>query len=235
MERLAAHPIPEPVKIVVCIASHHRSGPLNIVLRCLPEDWHAVVVVSDQADIDAILPRERSHFFTHPNDPLGSKWQRAVDEARRLSPDLLIITGSDDVLLGHTDTLASTMHGHDLLIFTAWTIFDGTKHWRAKYNALRSPHKPPIGGGRVYSRALLERMRWQLFDTGKRIHMDDYGWQNAMRCGAKVLKADTHDGIEIISLKGPWEQLNSFQRLKAAKHITITPDTHVRDCSRYQF
>ena len=223
------------MKVVVCIASHHRSGPLNIVLRCLPEDWHAVLVVTDQVDVDAILPRERTHVFTHPNEPLGAKWQRTIDEARKLNPDYLIITGSDDVLLGDTNTLAGTMRGMDLLVFTAWTIFDGSKHWKAKYNALRSPHKPPIGGGRVYSRVLLDRMRWQLFDTVKRIHMDDYGWQNALRCGAKILRGDTHEGIDIISLKGPWQQLNSFQRLKTAKHITITLDTHVRDCSRYQF
>lgn len=223
------------MKVVVCIASHHRSGPLNIVLRCLPEDWHAVVVVTDQADVDAILPRERTDVFTHPNEPLGAKWQRTIDEARKLDPDYLVITGSDDVLLGDTNSLTETMRGMDLLVFTAWTIFDGSKHWKAKYNALRSPHKPPIGGGRVYSRALLDRMRWQLFDTVKRIHMDDYGWQNALRCGANIIKGDAHEGIDIISMKGPWQQLNSFQRLKTAKHITITPDTHVRDSSRYQF
>ena len=223
------------MKVVVCIASHHRGGPLNIVLRCLPEDWHAVVVVTDKADVDAIIPRERTHVFTHPNEPLGAKWQRTIDEARKLEPDYLIITGSDDVLLGDTTALAETMRGMDMLVFTAWTIFDGSKHWKAKYNALRSTHKPPIGGGRVYSRALLDRMRWQLFDTVKRIHMDDYGWQNALRCGAKILRGDTHEGIDIIALKGPWQQLNSFQRLKTAKHITITPDTNVRDCSRYQF
>lgn len=223
------------MKVVVCIASHHRIGPLNIVLRCLPEDWHTVVVVTDQADVDAILPRERTHVFTHPNEPLGAKWQRTIDEARKLDPDYLIITGSDDVLLGDTNSLTETMRGMDLLVFTAWTIFDGSKHWKAKYNALRSPHKPPIGGGRVYSRALLDRMRWQLFDTVKRIHMDDYGWQNALRCGANIIKGDAHEGIDIISMKGPWQQLNSFQRLKTAKHITITPDTHVRDSSRYQF
>lgn len=232
---MAEGPIPGPVKVVVCIASHRRSGPLNIVLRCLPQDWHAAVVVTDQSDADDIVPRDLTHVIIHPNEPLGAKWQRAVDEARALSPDYLIVTGSDDVLTGDTAALATTMQGHELLIFTAWTIFDGDKHWRAKYNALRSPHKPPIGGGRVYSRALLDRMRWQLFDTRKGIHMDDYGWQNALRCGAMVIKGDTHEGIDIISLKGPWQQLNSFQRLKAAKHITITPDTHVRDSSLYSF
>ena len=138
------------MNVVVCIASHHRSGPLNIVLRCLPEDWHAVVVVTDKADVDAIIPRERTHVFTHPNEPLGAKWQRTIDEARKLDPDYLIITGSDDVLLGDTTALTETMRGMDLLVFTAWTIFDGSKHWKAKYNALRSTHKPPIGGGRIW-------------------------------------------------------------------------------------
>lgn len=220
--------------MVVCIASHHRRETLNIVLRCLPEDWIPVVVVTDPKDAEAI-DHPCAHVFIHPNEPLGAKWQRAVDEARKLNPDLLIITGSDDVLLGDTESLAKSIEGRDMLVFTAWTIFDGRTHYEAKYNALRSAHKPPIGGGRVYSRALLDRMRWQLFDTRKRIHMDDYGWQNALRCGAKVHASPTHEGIDIVSLKGPWSMLNSFERLKGAKHITITPLPNVRHRGDYQF
>lgn len=222
------------MKVVVAIASHHRAEPLNIVLRCLPEDWHCVVVISDPKDGDTIT-RDNTHVFIHPNEPLGAKWQRAVDEARKFNPDFLIITGSDDVLMGNTEALASSMDGFDMLIFTAWTIFDGRKHYDARYNSLRPAHKPPIGGGRVYAKGLLDRMRWQLFDTVKRIHMDDFGWQNALRCGARIRKGDTHSGIDIVSLKGPWAQLNSFDRLKGARHITITHLPNVRHRGDYQF
>jgi glycosyltransferase involved in cell wall biosynthesis len=223
------------MNIVVAIASHQRQKPLNIVLRCLPSDWHCVVVVTDQTDVQAIADRPNTHAFRHPNEPLGGKWQRAIDEARKLDPDFLIITGSDDVLLGETNALVERMSDHDMLVFTAWTIFDGRAHYDARYNELRPPHKPPIGGGRVYSRKLLDKIRWQLFDTHKRIHMDDYGWQNAIRNDAKVIAADAHAGIDIISLKGPWAQLNSFERLKGARHITITPLPNVRLRGDYQF
>ena len=87
------------MKFVTCIASHERNVPLGIVLRNLPASWHAVVVLSPGDDPAQLPERPNTHVYHHSNEPLGQKWQTAVDLARRLEPDYLVIQGSDDVLL----------------------------------------------------------------------------------------------------------------------------------------
>lgn len=220
-------------RVVVAIASHQRTTPLSIVLRHLPADWHAVVVVSEQEDAKA-LPTANCQLHTalFPNEPLGAKWQHAVDRARELDPDLLVITGSDDVLKVQPDKLFDAMQGIDLLGFNSFTAYDGRHHYRCSYR----PHvKLPIGSGRVYRRELLEKMRWRLFDVEKQKHLDERGYWNAMRAGGKVRIVDQLPGMEVIALKGSWPCKNSLDKYRRGRNLEVTPITDVRDSRSYQF
>jgi len=221
------------MKICVAIASHQRAVPLAVVLRTLPADWHVVLVLSPGEDVDAYNQRPNTHAFNHPNEPLGAKWQFAVDMARtHVVPDLLIITGSDDVLLGDTEQLTATMEGTDMLGFMAFEAFDGTAHYHCKY----APHMGlPIGGGRVYTKALLDKMRGRLFDTSRNKHLDEYGYANALRHGAKVKLVDEAPGLQVVALKGPWPQKNPLDKYHRSKNIIVTPIPHVRHRCDYQF
>jgi hypothetical protein len=69
------------MKVAVVIASHERNQALAIVLRCLPPDWHATLVVSHAAEREELLAIGRPHTYIHlfPNNPVGAKWQHAVD------------------------------------------------------------------------------------------------------------------------------------------------------------
>jgi hypothetical protein len=220
------------MRIAVAIASHERQQPLLVVLRCLPEDWHAVLVLSPGEDPSPYLARPNTHVHHYANSPLGAKWQHAVDMARTLEPDLLIITGSDDVLLGDTDQLAATMQGIDMLGFRRFLVYDGRKHWQCTY----APHMMmPIGGGRVYRRALLNRMRWRLFDTTREKHLDEYGFENALRVGGIVRQVEDCAGLSIVAIKGAWPQKNPLNKYLKSRNLHVTPIPHVRHRIRYQF
>lgn len=221
------------MKVVVCIASHERPVPLNIVLRCLPKSWHAVVVVSSEEDKRAIAARQNTHAFIWANQPLGAKWQHAVDQARKLEPDLLLITGSDDVLIADEEVLIAAMGDHDFVGLNSFHIYDGNQHHKCRYI---KPGHIPIGGGRVYGRSLLEKMRWNLFDPMLSRKLDQYGFHNAQRAGGKILHVEDMPGLKIIALKGPWQQLNSLDKLRAHPDtISIIPQPHVRHFGDYQF
>lgn len=224
---------PATPRVVVCIASHERSAPLRIVLRCLPPEWHALIVVStakDAADVHAI-GRANTTVHEFPNDIVGAKWQHAVDRARALEPDLLAITGSDDCLIADTAQLVKTMHGHDMLALNSFHIFDGKQHYKCGYRSM----VVPIGGGRFYSRALLDKMRWRLFDTTKNRGLDDFGYWNAQRNGARILIADDHAGLRVVGLKGPWPMYNSMAKLQAARNIIMQPLPGLKCFGDYTF
>lgn len=226
------------MKIVVAIASHDREKPLSLVLRCMPAAWHAVLVLTTGEDPAPYLKRPNTHVYHHANSPLGAKWQHAVNMARTHAPDLLIIDGSDDVLLGNTAKLVATMEDTDMLGFMGFEAFDGANHYWLRYK----PHvKMPIGGGRVYTRALLDRMRWRLFDVHREKWLDEYGYANARRVGdgkggpARIKLVDRAPGLQVVALKGDWPQKNSMAKYLRGKNIDVTPLDGVKHSVYYNW
>lgn len=220
------------MKVVVCIASHHRHEPLAIVLKCLPQDWIAVVVISDRSDLDHIPDRPNTEVYIHPNEPLGAKWQYAVDMAKTYGPDLLVITGSDDVIVSSTEALVKSVSDADMIGLRSFMAFDGVQHYRCGY---RSRTKMPIGGGRVYTKRILDIMRWNLFDRTRSKHLDERGWENGRRVGAKAVAEDTFEGFELIALKGSWPQMNSLDKYKKSTTVYVEPLPEMEPLGPYQF
>lgn len=218
--------------VAVCIASHDRAKPLGIVLRCLPAAWHAVVVLSPGEDGTAYEQRPNTHVHYHANSPLGAKWQYAVNMARTLNTDVVGITGSDDVLQVDEVLLERAMLGFDFLGCRGFLAFDGREHYQCTYR----PHvRMPIGGARFYRRELLDRMRWRLFDTTREKHLDEQGYANAIRHGARCTIADFHTGLRIIALKGDWPQKNPLDKYLRGRNLDVTLLQHVRHRIDYQF
>jgi hypothetical protein len=209
------------MKTVVCIASHQRHHPLTIGLKALPADWHAVVVITEGEDPDPIREcRPNVHVFHHENQPLGRKWQYAVDRARELQPDLLVIQGSDDVLEVDTKDLYRTMETYQAVGVRRFTAFDGKRYYQCQY---RHHVQQPIGSGRVYRRDILDQMDWLLFHPHRKRGLDDQGWYSANLKGACMLQANNVPGIQVIAMKGPWDCLNSLDRYLTSTNLICTP------------
>lgn len=220
------------MKVCVAIASHQREVSLKVVLRCLPAHWHAVVVLTDGEDGSAYLQRPNTHVYHHPNEPLGAKWQCAVDHARALDPDLLIITGSDDVLVVNEDLLYDQMQRVEFLGLRGFYVYERGIHYKCVYN----PHvMMPIGGGRVYTKRLLDRMRWRVFDKERNRHLDEAGWVQALRVGGGTLQVDFHPAITVVAIKGGWSCMNPLHKYIRSRNLTVTQDNHVRHRVHYQW
>lgn len=220
------------MRIVCAIASHQRHTALNIVLAHLPADWQAVVVVTDEADVHAIEPREGLHVVQHPNEPLGAKWQHAVQVAQGLNPDLLVITGSDDVLLTSTPGLSALMADCDMLGLRGFYAYNGRQHW---YFSYKSHVEMPIGGGRVYTRAILDRIRWKLFDVERYKHLDELGYANVIRHGGRVKQLQDNAAFRLVALKGDWPQKNPLAKYLRGKNLNVKPLRDVRHSVTYQW
>ncbi len=218
------------MKIAVCIAAHERMKPLAIVLGQLPAHWHAVVVLSPGENSSALLKRPNTHVFHHANLPLGWKWQHAVNHARDLKPDAIVIAGSDDVLLVDEAKLLPVLQEYDMVGPRSFLAYDGAETWHCAYKE----HVPmPIGSGRIYTRQLLDRLRWRLFDTGRNNLLDDFGYRTAVRHGARLLQANDIPGLRVIALKGDWPCKNPMDKYFKGKNLSIT-QAHVRDRVHYQ-
>lgn len=141
------------------------------------------------------------------NNPLGRKWQSGVDQC--LNADPLIITGSDDILgPGFIKKACQLVEegNHFVGLQRFWQHHRGTAYF-CEYLA----HQP-IGGGRIYSGAMLKAIKHKLFDPTKERHLDDFGWNKVRTSGLKCkwVRNTEAEGLHIHAIKGDWICKNPF-------------------------
>lgn len=209
------------LKIVAVMASHERPEITRKAVKALTsQGCEVVLVVSNSRDLDLLQdlnPR------LYPNNPLGSKWQFAVNEARELSPDLLVTCGSDDIL--NQDYIKNAFKfiakGYDFVGVSQWYMEDTRKGdiWKAWYL-----HVPdfPVGSGRVYTKRILDSIGWRIFDVKASRKLDDKGFFAMGRNAMKYISRDVDaDGLMITAVKGNWTMLNPIQDILKAKTIGL--------------
>jgi hypothetical protein len=193
----------------VLIATHNRINITETNIRGILKSGANVILVvsseSEQEVFKAIFPTIRIEL--HPNNPLGEKWQHGVQVARELEADPLIVNGSDDLLSGDffgktADILKDDFH---FIGLKSWYIYDMRKVHRFNYMA-----NLPLGGGRVYSKKMLERINYSLFDKSRDRHLDDLGYGNVLN---SKLRFTTLDEPMILSVKGDWPMMNPAHKL----------------------
>lgn len=201
----------------VIIATHQRLSITKKNIECLLKcDVGVILVVSDQEEF-AVFKNLFPHIsiIHYPNNPLGNKWQVGVDVARRLKADPLIINGSDDILCPEFFTKSYKLleQGKHFIGLKSWYVYDLKKIHHFNYTALL-----PLGGGRVYSKTILEKIDYRLFDTRKNRHLDDLGWWNIARFsqGIEILSEPL-----ILSVKGDWHVMNPLEKMFVSKNARL--------------
>lgn len=175
---------------------------------------HIVLVVSDRKEHEYYhnMALPNMTLALHPNKPLGAKFQRGVDIAKRMFPKFLVILGSDDIL------------GKDFIknadrMISSGTHFIGLKQWFIYHHEtlFLYQYRPELPlGARVYSYEMLENMGGKLFDVGRDRLLDDFGFHGAKKSGLKmnIMTNVMGTGMYVISVKGDWPMLNPYSKMK---------------------
>lgn len=203
---------------VVIMAMHQRHSLVEINLRLLSEQKCQIVVVASLAD-DFVFLRSLNiphlQIVPHPNEPLGAKWQSGVDQCKILRANPLITLGSDDYLSQNfIEKACQLSQKHDLVYFTRWYIYDqntGQSYY------LRYKNIFPLGSGRVFSGQFLDKINWKLYDSSLNIHLDDYIFNNLKGDDSVLINPEE---MELLSIKGKHESMNSLDRILSAETIT---------------
>lgn len=198
---------------VVLIATHRRVEITSKLIKKLSEGHPGVKIVlvvslKTEQDYFNAMKIPDLHVIVQNNQPLGLKWQTGVNYAKKLKANPLIICGSDDVLEdGFIANACKIILKYDFIGLKRFYVL----HKRKKYLIEYKPAMP-IGGGRVYSKALLDTIRWKVFDPGKNKHLDDEGWKNALYNTDKILIVSNIQsyGLVLTAVKGNWPMLNQF-------------------------
>lgn len=184
------------MNIVICTHARIKITSLNI--ESLLGKAHIILVVSDDDEVE-YYSKYPITIVQFPNFPLGAKWQRGVDEARKHGGPLMIL-GSDDILESNCIEMYNTHleAGHWFIGLSRWW-----QHYKEKAYLCDYLSHQPLGGGRCYSDRLLTRVNYSLFHVNRNRLLDDRGWMLAK--GGLIL----NDPL-IHAVKGDWPVLNRF-------------------------
>lgn len=215
---------------VIVIATHNRPEITKELLKSLKNQHNNVQVVlvyskTIERKYFESLNYPHVHLLFFKNNPLGNKWQAGIRQARTLNPDCVIILGSDDILNDQFTSNAYNLlsKGYDFIGLRRYSVIFKRKKYLLDYKPIM-----PLGGGRVYSKRMMDAVNWHLF-LAKERKLDDYGWDQVVRSGLKAICiTDTANyGMEITAIKGAWHMLNPFN----PKHpnLSIISITDVRN------
>jgi hypothetical protein len=192
---------------VVLIATHQRLAITSANIRTLQaQSLRPVIVIvcTDPLEAEHYRDYEGVHVVEVANEPLGAKWQAGVDFARQLNPPHLIITGSDDILCANfVERFTTHADGVKFTGLQKWYVWSPATNTLYLFDYLA---RQCLGGGRVYTEALLDAYDWQLFATGKGKLLDDQGWDITNPGTRRVI---TEEGC-ILAVKGNWPVMNSL-------------------------
>lgn len=201
----------------VLIATHKRLEITRKNVECLLKcDVGVILVVSDRAEFDLfkqLFPM--ISVIHHANYPLGLKWQSGVDVARHLKADPLIINGSDDILHPEYFSRVSGLmeEGYHFIGLKSWYVYDLKTVYKFDYLATI-----PLGGGRAYSRELLDKIGYKLFDVRKDRHLDDLGWSSVFR--SRMQRILLNEPL-ILSVKGDWKVMNPVNKMFGSRNAML--------------
>jgi hypothetical protein len=217
---------------VVIIATHKR---VEITCRNI-ESLQAqsvvpkiVIVCSLESEADLFCERyDRLSVIVTKNNPIGAKWQQGVMWSEVNKAPFIIITGSDDILgKGFIEQAQQYIEqGYDFIGVKRWYVHDVKNK---KVHLLDYRANLPLGGGRVYSKAFLDRIDWKLFEP-KDKHLDDFGWKQVKDHAKKII---IDNDLKILSVKGDWPVMNPVEKMLSHPNSkllkTYTPEEILKE------
>lgn len=213
---------------VVLMCTHQRKDVTTQNIHALLKQQVApkiVLVVSDAGEAGYYRSKFPGVYIEiAPNRPLGTKWQAGAIASKMFTPNPLIITGSDDFLGENfiSNTANYLEHGYDFVGLSWFYMQRQNARERVMCRYIRKDW--PLGGGRFYSLALLERMGYHIFDTNLNKNLDNYGFETAKRLcpnSYKVIWEPNESPLYITAIKGNWPTMNEYNAILGSKYINI--------------
>jgi hypothetical protein len=205
---------------IICIIPifQRRASTIEAVKRIKRQDVDIILVGSSSYD-EQTAKIAGASYVEYNNTPLSSKIQVGIEVSRLSDPDAIMISGSDNWLSDNWISESIKYIGDYNVI--------GTRYWYAaklqnkipleiiqcKYSDDRIPRREdPHGAGRIFTKSLLDKINWKLYDFKVNSVLDFKCWDRLK--GMCKIKYKNLDNVISMGIKGDWQQKNSYDSLK---------------------
>jgi hypothetical protein len=184
-----------------------------------------VAVGSNEPNAKLLCEQQGIHYLDSENKPLGRKWNKGLEFCQSLSPDFVLIMGSDDILSSNVIPLYLKYAGEGfdyiglLDIFFYNALDNEMIYWPGYTNQRRGES---LGLGRFIGKKILDRYDWRLWDDELNMALDN-SMTKRLRSGKfreKIFSAK-RAGVMSLDIKGA-QNISKFSHFKGVK-----VDTHL--------
>lgn len=215
-------------RIIAVIPVHGRERLALETVRFLRrQDYppQEIVIVGESRGEEELAEATGAIFVSHPNNPLGAKFQAGVNKARELKADALMMLGSDDWITSNwcSRMMQEIDKGFDLVggkqLFILSLGFDARE--LVCLSGYQEPERrdEPLGAGRMFSRRILDKMEWKVFPEMSDGGLDGASYSLAVAHGAGICVVEDEDAV-IMDIKSPlWKNKWSFEQFSNAPGI----------------
>jgi len=216
------------MKIVGIMAIHKRPGITRETLKMLKErqtlPFHQIIVMGESPEEEACATETGCDFLKVQNDPLGRKYQAEVFWSMTYNPDALVVLGSDTWLSpGWLETGAREIEkGAELVGKADWyslKAYAGETVEIIHRGYPEGHRRDPVGGGRMISRYVLDRMGWDLFPIIYNSNLDYSSFARMEEHDVRISILPPSDPVKVMGVKSTWPTLNKFDNLKVATRL----------------
>lgn len=153
------------------------------------------------------------------NRPLSRKWNHAISMLRGVGFSHVVIMGSDDYMNEKTyKFLMDNVKDYDVIGFEdIYFEKEGQFYYWSGY----TDRDDPIGAGRVYSKAFLERIDYNLFPQIKNRGLDLMSWNHIQQYNPKVKVFNLKDNDLFLCDVKDGEGLNRLKRIPNLEKCTL--------------
>lgn len=236
------------MKVACLVAAYKREKILDLCLKSLKQQTHPidVFVVGSNKEEEEVV-KENGCFFIHSeNKPLSNKWQKGVDFIKEKNVyDALMIVGSDDLLSKkYVEKAIKHTPNFSLIGKSQWFILRKSKDYKSnivdnlyelKYDMPKILE--PLGSGRVYSKAFLDKINWKLFFSGENSLLDTHAFMKIFSLKEKFLIINESYiknlfdytllsfpfflGMDLQNVIDQWDDLKNFYQEEEALILSI--------------
>jgi len=160
--------------LIFVTAMHGRLDTVEYCYNATPK-VRRIVAYTNKEDYDFIKDKAELSVYAK-NSPLSYKWNAVIKSARALDFEGLVVLGSDDfVCKNFINFVSQKIKEYDFIGFKDiyFKEEENFYYWKGYENQRRGE---PIGAGRVYSRALLEKLDFNLYDIPLEKSLDGLAW-----------------------------------------------------------
>jgi len=150
------------------------------------------IVAGSEGNISRNIAEKNNWVYVEcKNTPLNLKFNLALQKAKEFNPDYVVVAGSDNIISKGIFTNVYAKTNAEILGFLDAYIYSEELQQLLLWNGYTCEREGEcVGGGRTYSRSVLEKLNWEIWDKSKPIN-SSLDLQAYKRCCKAKIKFQT--------------------------------------------